>query len=164
MSTQFPTGSNKTPPLEPLSSGSDGSPTSLSLPTLALEASPPTASSVDTAMPHEHGGIEGTRRRIPLVQERDEFVHPPENFAMMHKGAQGALLLDGLLSWTLVASPVAAPAAIFGDAAWLVCRGLPWIFPIQAFSALPGGPAPKLDPLPLSGGATGVLHLVYAQE
>lgn len=32
--------------------------------------------------------IEGLRRRVPLVQEREEFVHPPENFAMMHKGQQ----------------------------------------------------------------------------
>jgi len=48
----------------------------------------PKASTVDRAVSHEPGGIEGMRRRVPLVEERDEFVHPPENFAMMHKGAQ----------------------------------------------------------------------------
>eukprot|EP01046_Picozoa_sp_COSAG06_P024435 COSAG06_NODE_1991_length_7895_cov_3.685736_12_plen_149_part_01 len=33
-------------------------------------------------------GLEGPRRRAPAAQEREEFVHPPENFAMMHKGTR----------------------------------------------------------------------------
>jgi hypothetical protein len=33
-------------------------------------------------------GLEGPRRRTPAAQEREEFVHPPENFAMMHKGTR----------------------------------------------------------------------------
>ena len=113
-------GAYATPRLEPLSGGGSEGSTSPSILTLGLggrdtqSPASPTKGSVVDHLAHEPGGIEGMRRRIPLVQERDEFVHPPENFAMMHKGAQRLASPDAHLSAVCKRSQVTAVAGRAG--------------------------------------------------
>ena len=73
-------------------------------------------------------GLEGPRRRAPAAQEREEFVHPPENFAMMHKGTRSWHI--GSLSSPPLRLPLLPPSS---------CSFCAWTQPAAAAAAASAG-------------------------